>query len=108
MKRADQHTMPAHKQFEENYSPEIINPEETGVDTPSEKKIPIPENDQPPSMGALPVDVMGSPKTEGEWQSVAGDESHEADPGFQEDLPIDNEIIATGVGPDPEHIPDNI
>ena len=71
---------------------------------PSEKEIPIPEQLDTPSMGALPVDSIGSTKPGAHWKSQALDETHEnTGENMDKNIKDEDEIISTGVGPDPEH-----
>jgi len=107
MKRADQHPVTVPSQHLENFDPELVVPDESGVVMPSEKE--ASELVQTPSMGALPVDNMGSLKTGTEWHSATGDITH-TDEANERDTDVSNNkdepIIATGSGPDPEHIED--
>jgi len=102
MKRANQHPLINNLQQPGSFDPDTVVNNESGVDAPCEKDI---AQTQTPSMGALPVDNIGSIKTCGEWKSIAGNEDHIAESKEQDDeddAEID-EIIATGSGPDPEH-----
>jgi hypothetical protein len=101
MKRADQHNVSSNSPVKDHQDQSFLNPGQTGVDMPSEKDIPLPEQQETPSMGALPVDTIGSSKSAGEWQTDAMDETH-ANNDSCEDLD-DEEFIATGSGPDPEN-----
>lgn len=110
MKRADQHPVSVGSLHADNFNPGMALPEETGLDSPSEKENPDPDNNQKPLMGELPVDIPGSAKQDSEWESSLGDESHESstqnekktddDPGEDTD---ENGIVHTGAGADPEH-----
>lgn len=102
MKRADQHPVVTNKMHEHDAG--IEEQEKTGLDVPAEKELNSPEQEDKPTMGALPIDVPGSLKHDSEWKSVAGDDTHEApvDSSKAEGNAKDR-IIATGTGPDPEH-----
>ena len=99
MKRADQHPVKSHSQQAENFDPITVISNESGIDTPSEKDD-IDQSDTP-TMGALPVDNMGSRKP-GEWKDSGNDESHTKE-AKKDENEKPGEIIATGSGPDPEH-----
>jgi hypothetical protein len=107
MKRADQHDVSVQPVHNDTYVPSMMLPDETGVDAPSEKEIPVPEQTQKPTMGALPVDTPGSKKHNNEWQSTTVDESHQGEI-IDEEETSDDSIVATGSGPDPEHADDNL
>ena len=103
MKRADQHNVSANSPVKDQQDSNFMNPEETGVDMPSEKDIPLPEQQETPSMGALPVDTIGRTKSEGKWITKAEDETHSINGDSAIDKMEDEEFIATGAGPDPEN-----
>ena len=104
MKRADQHNVSAHSPVKQKVDPEFLQTEQTGIDMPSEKEIPLPEQQDAPTMGALPVDSIGSLKQGSQWKTGALDETHEDKGDCEDENPnADHEIIATGAGPDPEH-----
>lgn len=107
MKRADQHDVYVKPVHTDTYLPSMILPDETGVDSPCEKEIPVPEQMQNPSMGALPVDTPGGNKHTGDWKSTTVDESHQREL-TDDDNESDDEIIATGSGADPEHADDGL
>jgi hypothetical protein len=106
MKRADQHNVSANSPVKDNQDQSFLNPEQTGIDMPSEKDIPLPEQQEAPSMGALPVDTIGRTKSGGDWKTNALEETH-ANNDSREDLDAEEEaeeeFIATGEGPDPEN-----
>ena len=106
MKRADQHPVINSLQQNENFDPDAVISNESGIDTPSEKD-PI-EQAHTPSMGALPVDNMGSLKSGGEWKSTPGYEDHVAESIRKDDEEHEEGIIATGAGADPENNDDDI
>lgn len=103
MKRADQHNMIVSSPLNENYSDDLLQPDDTGIDMPSEKDIPSPAQQPAPSMGALPVDILGSVKTDSDWKSGALDETHAASESTVNADDNSTETVAVGNGPDPEH-----
>ena len=103
MKRADQHNVMASSPAKENKEQSFLQTEQTGVDMPSEKEIPLPEQQDAPTMGALPVDTFGKTKSKEDWKSDALDETHSADNDRDETSYDEETIIATASGPDPEN-----
>ena len=101
MKRADQHNVSANSPVKPDQDQSFLQPEQTGVDTPSEKDIPLPEQQDAPSMGALPVDTIGRTKSDHKWKVNALDETHANDEDIEDTS--DEEFIATASGPDPEN-----
>ena len=100
MKRADQHPVTSHSQQPESFDPDTVISNESGIDMPCEKDI---EQPQTPSMGALPVDNMGSIKSGNEWKSTEEEHVH-VDPAKENEKTETGEgLVATGTGPDPEH-----
>lgn len=100
MKRADQHNVLSSSPIKENQ--EFLQAEPTGVDMPSEKDIPLPEQQDTPSMGALPVDTLGKTKTNDDWETIALDETHSGKNEAGDSNNDNEDFIATGVGPGPE------
>ena len=108
MKRADQHTVHPAPAIRDEIEQEVMKGEENGLDMPSEKPLHStdPEN---ASMGALPVDSLGSGRTVSTWKSTGSDESHEMndneemDTGEDESSSMEEKTISVGTGPDPEN-----
>jgi hypothetical protein len=103
MKRADQHNVSANSPVKDHQDQSFLNPEQTGLDMPSEKDIPLPEQQEAPSMGALPVDTIGRTKSESEWITNGEDETHSKNGDSAVDDNKEEEFVAIGAGPDPEN-----
>ena len=108
MKRADQHTVPPASPIQDDIDKGVMPREENGIDMPSEKPLRSidPGNT---SMGALPVDSLGSGRSGSTWRSTGSDETHERnaeeelETGEDESSSMEEKTISVGTGPDPEN-----